>query len=662
MRVCTDRAWRWGALAVQVLLGAAPLAAAGWCRIGIGGVASFVVIAPSDPQVLYASYGPSIDTVIAKSVDGGKHFQSLKGGGFPEDAYSLAVAIDPVDSRILYVSVAGYDEGLGVAKSVDGGETWVLRSVGLTDLEIWSLAVAPRHRKTVYAGTRAGVFSSRNGGATWAQVLVSPKPGQDMVVSEIAINPQDSDVVFVGSLFQGLFRSEDGGRSWRQLGKGYFGASYDRSEIRGLVLDPSAPSTVYVSVEGKGVFRSLDAGQVWTRASAGLPRSSSGTLAIDPMDPEILYIGVDRAPSDVYMTQNGGFAWRPRPTGMAHAWTRTRVTVCPTAPSTVYAMTGQLLVTSGDRGSHWEASGLGLEGAYVSFLAAAPSASRQLFAGSQDMGVVRTRDNGKLWEGLSTGFGDASVRAVLTDPRQSRILYAMTSDRGAYTSGNSGKTWLPMNTGLSDFVRLNALLVDPADPDHLLANTIRGGFFESRAASRGWSLVGTDLLGLKVSGIVVDPRSPSTMYAATKEPARIYKTLDGGRSWRDSSSGLVGAGDSVNQVLLSSSSPPVLLAATSIGLFRSHDAGETWSRIGSGLPPGERIACLTQNPRTPSTLYAGAYGVFRSLDAGETWMPFNAGLPSGYFTVGALLFDPGRSNVLYAATADGVFERAVGGE
>lgn len=172
----------------------------------------------------------------------------------------------------------------------------------------------------------------------------------------------------------------------------------------------------------------------------------------------------------------------------------------------------------------------------------------------------------------------------------------------------------------------------------------------------GWTSNGP--YGGLVSDIVVNPKAPATLYAATQNG--LFKSTDSGSSWRKASSGLPNT--VVNSLAIDPANPQVLYVAIERTIFKTLDGGGAWTAVYIAVAPAF-VVVLAIDPSNSTTLYAGigyaAGGVVKTTDGGSTWSSASAGLPgTGVFE---LTVDPSDPNTLYAATRDRVFKSADGG-
>ncbi len=229
------------------------------------------------------------------------------------------VAVDPRTSGIVYAAVY---RG-GVFKSVDGGNTWSAMNVGLTTstlnaLTVGAIAVAPSAPSTLYLGTDSGMFRSDNGGMTWRPA------GHAFAPRDIVVHPTDPLTVYVAGGGNWLSKTIDGGVSWQRTGPlpTLSPAGVRPPLADHVALDPVDPSMLYVGYNG-GVSRSLDGGTSWQTFTGGLPGTASYDVAVDTANRGTVYaspwIGGFRG---LYRSTNGSGRWElvdPRFEGIVSA-------------------------------------------------------------------------------------------------------------------------------------------------------------------------------------------------------------------------------------------------------------------------------------------------------------------------------------------------------
>ena len=237
-----------------------------------------LAIDPMTPTTLYAG----AQAQVFKSTDRGESWRAVKGNGLPDDETVSFLKVDPVTSSTLYAATSG-----DLLKSTDGGENWSalnLPGSGGTDTGPRDLAIDPTAPATLYVATSSEyIFKSTDGGASWRPILTGM--GSSMYVSFVKIDPKKPATLYLGNDSQ-LFKSTDGGEHWSAITTGL--PPYP--SIAFLKIDPTNSSTLYAGING-GLFESTDGGGNWYEVNTGLPNISISSLAIDPSLPNTLYLG-----------------------------------------------------------------------------------------------------------------------------------------------------------------------------------------------------------------------------------------------------------------------------------------------------------------------------------------------------------------------------------
>jgi hypothetical protein len=601
------------------------------------------------------------------------------------------LVLDPARSGTLY-AVAGGDlaEDHVLHTSVDAGASWrelpgpsCLSEVRLVPCLIQGLAIVPA-TTTLYAGTDQGVFKSIDGGATWPGGSSGPTcrtAGVPIpcVVTSVAIDTATPTTLYAGTSYQGVFKSVDGGATWREASTGLACGQFFCG-VTTLVIDPVTPTTLYAGTY-QGVSSTVDGGATWRATNLG---GQVYVIALDPDTPTTLYAGTSQ---ELFTSVDGGATWRtaslpcggsPLAPCIAEA-----LAIDPVTPTTVYAGTSQGIFKSANGGATWAARNDGLTHLRVRALAIDPAVPTTLYAGSDVPsllsptlgagGMFKTVDGAETWSPVNAGLGRFTITSLAADSEAPGTVYA-GSDRGGggvYKTTDSGASWREVSAGLPSF-EVTALVVDPATPTTLYAGTSHG---VSKSVDGGatWSLSSAGLTcgvgsahSCSVYDLAIDPSRPTTLYAAIS-PGVVFKSVDGGVTWRAASTGLIcrvyGDACLVIALAIDPATPTTLYAgaaqgfANSGGVFKSVDGGASWSAAATGPVS---VFALAIDPGTPTTLYAGTFdGVFKSVDGGRSWDARSASLTCvatrAVCIVHALAIDPRTPTTLYAGTSQGAF-------
>jgi photosystem II stability/assembly factor-like uncharacterized protein len=497
------------------------------------------------------------------------------------------------------------------------------------------------------------------------------------VVSALVIDPTDPQTVYGGG-FEAVYRSDDGAASWQALP-----LPPELSGVSALAVNPAAPRTVYL-LSSSELFRSSDSAQTW------MPLQVPGfvnTFALLPGEP--LSLLATTFEDGVQRSDDGGITWKPSSDGLSDPNGVYGLAVAPSDADVVYAPGNESVFRSGDGGRTWELAGTPAEIGFIFYLAVDPSDPQTVYAAGPSA-VYRSTDGGASWTERSDGLAvaeDGFITALAIAASDPATLYVLT-DRALFRSTDAGRTWSLVNDDELAGIPPWALAVDPTDPDHLyraagigvLVSTDGGATFE--LASDGLPGLAAQVVaassettvhaGLFNGGVVTSTDGGTTwnygfgddiefesIMSLAAAPAggnvyagsysgRFFRSDDGGSSWEHVGRRLPLA--TIWGITPDPGLPERVLGATEVGVYRSGNAGEAWSRSSRGLPnTGVRTVAFADSK--PSVVYAGLdrRGVFRSTDGGRSWRP--AGL-SGT-TVLSLAVDPRAPNVVYAATRSG---------
>jgi xyloglucan-specific exo-beta-1,4-glucanase len=382
----------------------------------------------------------------------------------------------------------------GIFRSMDYGDHWEMRSLGLGNYEVSSFAVDPFDHNTLYAGAgafkssnKAGMYISHDAGLTWqplpATLANTITFRRFRTTDVIAPDPAHRGVILSGSRENGLWRTTDGGLSWMQvytapLTRAPFFVAYEDdppdphpAPVSGVAFDPGNPNLAYAGLDGFGVIQSADGGISWKPINIGLPASATVKyLAVGRN--HVLYAAVGAA--GVYRSLDGGRQWQavngfgPDFALGDRAWASS-VAVHPTDPDIAYVSLATYddanVWKTTDGGTTWapqrnvavdpinnptEAwSPNAPAGGYYPYtlswqVTIDPNNPNRLFYVNY-WGILRSEDGGEHWRSKIAGAQNTCVTALALDTNhpasQPDKLFATHWDAGILASGDQGRTW-----------------------------------------------------------------------------------------------------------------------------------------------------------------------------------------------------------------------------
>jgi photosystem II stability/assembly factor-like uncharacterized protein len=208
----------------------------------------------------------------------------------------------------------------------------------------------------------------------------------------------------------------------------------------------------------------------------------------------------------------------------------------------------------------------------------------------------------------------------------------------------------------------------PKNPDIIYIAT-NDYIYKTRDGGQTWANLSKGMSHSRVIAMAVDPAYPATVYAGTKGDA-VYKSYDGGQRWVSQRTGLddVTISSVVNQFIFDPADNTRLYAATTMGVFESKNAGESWTKRMDGMKEVLMVVTLAMAPTRTSVLYAGTSGgVYKSSDGAGHWEKVNNGLvppeiikSSRALGVTSIHVDPYAPDTVYAATLNGLYKTTDG--
>jgi photosystem II stability/assembly factor-like uncharacterized protein len=523
---------------------------------------------------------------VLKSVDGGENWFTINNG--IENLYVGFLEMHPTNPSILYAAAGGPTYGIegAVYKTTDGGNHWI--SI-LGNYPYYSIVtISKSDPNTIYAGNDYAIYKSKDSGLTWEKFNNQPgdysygPPGISAGVPISAVvDPDNPDFLFINSYQGGNFRSEDGAKTWINASKGYSGA-----DLRDIIVDPHRPATVYTTGR-TGPFRSYDGGNTWE----GL----SYAPAMGPLDWFIIEINPDK-PNEVFICDE----WNGR------------------------------ILKSNDAGVHWRVmfthplvncGNLDKRHGFKAF-AISKSNPNIIYAGMR-----KTVSGGHLEPSYGASYG-------------------------IFKSTDAGERWVEMNSGLESSMKaINTIVVHPENPDIAYAGTLHDGIYKTVNGGQNWIRTCNGLGFSDVRSLAVDPQNPDIIYAGSGEGKGIYKSIDGGELWFESSQGI--------DIQCPSYLSPV--GKSVMGMDLTVPKALNFSYANFNYIPWTKVLDIVIDPQNTQRVYAADLntGIYVSEDAGKTWWPVNEGLSVKSVTCLTISND-GR--VLYAGTSGaGVHRMVVGG-
>lgn len=520
---------------------------------------------------------------IFRSETSGQKWQSSSIGMYQ---FIRTLVIDASNPATLYAGSLS----AGVFKSVNFGDSWY--NIGLTDQNIFKLAVSPKHSETIYAGTSSGLNRTTNGGATWKKLGQQAPYALSMV-----IDPRDRRIIYIGSTAGSVYRSQDGGDSWASISHGLTLRS-----IQQLAIDP-LNGELYAAPESNGIWKSTDSGNTWVSISDKVFADKNVT-SISIGEDHKVYISIPSVGVMFYQDKQ----WSLANNGLNSL----------AIADVELTHNGMLLAATYDAGifrsvnggKQWTQPASSLTIISVNNLTVDPINPLRVIAATLD-GPWISNDDGLTWNPINNGLRGINITSILFDINNSNRLYAGANGEGVYITDDSGLNWRTSNNGL---INLDVRTIAYGDSSgYMYIATLGGGVQRSYDWGNTWSGgIAAAVLNSPVLAVAINPEDESTVYVGTGGVG-ILKSTNYGVDWKSASNGLNDL--FILSLVLDQKDPNVLYAGTAgHGVFFSNDAGNSWQPLNNGLM-NSTVTSLAVNPEDSSQVFAGTEGggVFRNI-------------------------------------------------
>ena len=596
-----------------------------------------VIVAPSNPNVIYVGSGEglqrpdlSVGDGIYKSTDAGKTWTNM---GLKNAQQIGGLAIDPANENKVFVAALGHpygpNEERGVYRTTDGGKTWERVLYKDENTGAIQVTIDPNNSNIVFAdmwagrqgpwengawnGKESGLFKSTDGGTTWRKITKGlPTTEQGLGRIGFCIAPSDSKRMYAtvdAGREGGIFRSDDAGESWYriQTDNRYWGRASDFAEVK---VDPKNADIVYSA--NIVAWKSIDGGKTFA-AFRGAPGGDDyHRIWINPNNPDIILLASDQG---AIITVNGGqtfSSWYNQPTAQFY-----HVSTDNAFPYNVY-------------GGQQE---------------------------SGSVGIVSRGNDGNITYREWHPVGVEEYGYVAADPIDPNIIYGGKITRHNKRTGQT-QNIAPeaVRSGKYRFVRTAPVLFNPIDKKTLYyaGNTL----FKTTNGGHSWQVISPDLtretydipssVGIYTTnemktmprrGVIytVAPsyQDVNTIWCGTDD-GLIHVTRDGGKTWKNVTPPEITSWSKVSLMDASHFDANAVYAAVNRircddmrpHIYKTKDGGKTWKEIVNGLP-NDPINVVREDPVRKGLLFAGSErAVYVSFDDGENWQNLRLNMPA----------------------------------
>jgi len=597
-----------------------------------------LAVAPSNPYVIYVGSGegvqrPDLSTGdgVYKSTDAGKTWRHL---GLRDGQQIAGVIVDPRDENRVFVAVLGHPYGpnpeRGVYRSTNGGETFERVLYKDENTGAAQVGFDPGNPEIVYAalwagrqgpwensswnGPLSGLFKSVDGGTTWRQLTTGlPTSAQGLGRIGFTVAPSDTRRMYAtvdAPTLGGIYRSDDAGETWRRTNSDVrvWGRASDFAEVK---VDPRNADVVYSA--NISTHRSTDGGVTFTSIKGAPGGDDYHRIWINPDNPDIMLIASDQGAT---ITVNGGRTWS--------SWYNQ-----PTAQF--------YHVITDNRIPYW------------------------VYGGQQESGSVGTMSRGDYGAITFREWNPVGVEEygyVAPDPLDPNIIYGGKISRFDQRSREvQNISPEAVRSGRYRFLRTAPVIFSTVDPHTLYFGS--NVLFKTTSGGHSWDIISPDLTRqnydvppgyamytgdnlerAKNRGVIytVAPsfRSVNTIMTGSDD-GFIQVTHDGGKTWTNVTPSALTPWSKVSLMEASHFDDESAYAAVNRfklddlrpHIYRTHDGGRSWKEIVNGIPNTEVVNAVREDPVRRGLLFAGTErAVYFSLDDGEQWQPLRLNMPA----------------------------------
>jgi photosystem II stability/assembly factor-like uncharacterized protein len=653
-----------------------------------GGRVTAVTGVVSQPNLYYIG---TPNGGVWKTDDGGQKWTAIFDDVAVPSIGALAVAQS--DPRVIYVATGEQGKGRGIFKSADAGATW--RSAGLEDNAFFDgLWVDPRNPDVVIAGASGravrqsprGLYKTTDGGKTWNKTFTEANVNAG--VSDLAAAPGDPKTIYAALYASGapppgeegaaaearILLSRDEGSSWTVVeGKGL--PEKGRGRI-GVAIIPGTKGNGVLAIMNQGLYRSGDGGANWQKSTSDPRIVGSGYFSkvyVDPNQPAVVYV----MQTCTYRSNDGGetfIAWRGAPSGEDHhvLW------IAPDHSNRIILGTDQGAIISVNGGTTWT-SWLNQPTGQLYHVTTDNQFPYHAYAAQQDSGTIvvpNRSDYGEITYRDWFSSGGFESGYIAPDPLHWNFVYSIgwfgTVLRLDRLTGQIATVYVPPSTYKT--VWETPIVYSPRDPHTLYY----GAQFLLKTYNDAvtWEVISPDLgsspqhpaeVQKPANGHEPNPDDEEAELADTddKDAAQFTRggaihtiapsPLEDGLIWVGLSNGLVQLmrsgswqdvtppdlpkGSDVSMIEASPHDANTAFAVVKVRrddrpyIFRTHDAGKTWSKIVAGLPEDVPAGGFREDTKRRGLLFAGTErAAYISFDDGDHWQTLQLNLPAAPVT------------------------------
>lgn len=570
-----------------------------------------------------------------------------------------AIAFHPSNVDIIF---AGAPQG-GLWVSEDGGDTWEVLTDQQPTLGVSSIIVNYNNPDEILIGTGdrdagdsdgMGVFKSTDGGQNW---IMSNNGMGNRTVGRMIQDPNDADII-IAATDGGIYKSTDMGENWVSTQGGNF---------KDIAFKPDNSDVVY-TITASTFYKSTDNGDSFTNSSSGLPSGSRGALAVSPADPEVVYVLLSAG--SVYgstsKSTNAGDSWTVMSTspnifdyscggtgGSGQGWYDMDIAVDPTNADFVF-VGGVNTWISTNSGSSWQIKShwygdCGVDAVHADMHVYEINPLNNRLYNGNDGGLHYTDDNANNWTQISSGMAISQIYKMGSSATVKDLVINGYQDNGTATYTPDGWKTVMGGDGMD-------CLIDWEDPSYSYGEYYYGAIdrIKNNSQNQGRITNGISEDGAWVTPYLLSHANSNTMFVGMKGVWRTNNVKASSTSQVQWTKITSFSGSNCSMLEQSDANADILWVGKGSTVYMTLDANAdspTWNQL-SNLPGSGDVRSIATDPSDEDRVWiVRGNGIYYSEDLCETWSDLTGSLPA----------IPMRSIVYYKNSVDGLYVGAEAG-
>ncbi|CAM1344712.1 T9SS type A sorting domain-containing protein [Tenacibaculum amylolyticum] len=549
----------------------------------------------------------------------------------------VSIAVEPTRQQLIYAGAPGG----GLWKSENAGNSWTPLGDKFPSMQVWAIAIDPNNTNTVYTGAGGHFLKSTDKGANFSDLATLPSS-----ITDILVNPNNSNELFIAVRRNGLYHSIDGGQHWTQI---------INAPIEDVMYKPGSTSVLYAC--GNDFYKSINTGKSFTKITQGIVASERMKMAVSSTNPDYVYLVQknDSSLGQIYRSTNSGtsfsIAFNKRNLLGSQAYRDMAITVSNTNANQLL-VGGLVIHKSTDGAQSFSQSNTERNPSANNYVHADIEVLEYvngiLYVGS-DGGIYKSTDHGKTYTDLTTGIGIQQFYHIASASKNKHLIVGGTQDNGSSLLQDNSYKW--RRIGGADGIDC---AIHPINNNLVYTTSQNGGLSEHNLANPGEKVGSRPIRTSFFTPLIIDPLKGDHLYMCNDNVFRRKTADKGSAKWVNISSNTT-FGRNLRHMTISPANNNIMYVADGFTIVR----GDNITTENTKWKPLKKfygyINSIAVNPFDENHIAVGTSNsrVHVSTDGGITWTNISEGLPK--MPVKAIVFDKSANKGMYVAVTGAVY-------